>query len=167
MAKPSEQSQIEFIKDCLRNGEQRGKVLAKFVKKWQSASTRTFDRRLKQAQKDVQEEQKSIQTKAEGNVAKKVEALESKIMTAMERKLLLTQIAKGEVEIPTKEAKWDSEQRKFVMIPVMNLADHGSRIRAIAELNKMDGEYQPTKIDATITEKKLPSWLTDASKPKS
>lgn len=35
-----------------------------------------------------------------------------------------------------------------------------------AELNKMDGSYQPTKIDATVTEKKLPSWLTDDSKRK-
>lgn len=165
--KPSEQAQVNFISDCIRKGEKRGKVLAKFVKNWQKVGTRTFDRRLRQAEKAVHEEQERIKDVAEGEVAKEVDALKSKIMTAVERKLLLTQIANGEVKIPTKEAKWDSEQRKFVMIPFEELAGHVDRIRAVAELNKMGGDYQPTKIDATITEKKLPSWLADESKSKS
>ncbi len=148
--KPNEQAQIEFIKGLLRQGGKRDAILSKFVKKWQKESTRTFDRRLKVAQADVQEEQKRIQTQAEGNVAKKVEALESKIMSAVERKIYLTKIATGEIEIPYKEGKWDSEQRKFVMLPYVELSGHQARIAAIAELNKMDGSYAPAKVNMNI-----------------
>lgn len=165
--KPNEQAQIDFIAELLIKGEQRKTILAKFVKKWQKAGIRTFDRRLKVAQTAVQEQQKRIQKEAEGNIAKKVEALESKIMTSIERKILLTEIARGEVKIPTKEVRWDSKQEKFVTIPYEELPDHGVRVRAMAELSKMCGDYEPQKIDATITEKKLPSWLTDDSKSKS
>ena len=156
--KASESAQIEFIKDCLRNGEQRGKVLAKFVKKWQKVGTRTFDRRLKAAQKAVAEEQARIQHLAEGEVAKEVEARKSKIMTAIERQEYLTKIISGEVEIPYKEIKWDSEQKKFVTISFVELAPHTARISAIAELNKMDGSYSADKHEHSI-HGNLPSWL--------
>jgi len=38
------------------------------------------------------------------------------------------------------------------MIPVLELADHSTRIRAVAELNKMDGSYVPVKIAQTDKE---------------
>lgn len=156
--KPSEQAQVNFIADCLRKGEQRKDILAKFVKKWQKAGTRTFDRRLKVAQAAVQEEQKRIRATAEDNVAKEADALKSKIMTSLERQAYLTQIIKGEVEIPYKEIKWDSEQKKFVTISFVELAPHNARISAIAELNKMDGSYSPDKHEHSIAGQ-LPSWL--------
>ncbi len=164
--KPAETAQVKFIADLLRTGTAYTSILAQFGNKWHKLSKRTFDRRYKVAEKAISKEQANIQAQAEHEVAKEVKALKTKILTAIERKELLTQIAKGDIEIPTKEAKWDSVQGKFVMIPAAELPDHAARIRAIAELNKMDGSYQPTKIDATVTEKKLPSWLTDDSKRK-
>jgi len=139
--KPSEQTQVNFIADCLRKGEKRGEVLSKFVKKWQTASTRTFDRRLKVAEKAVQGEQKRIQAEAEKGVAKEVDALKSKIMTAFERQELLTQIAKGEIKIK----KPFVIQGKIMEYPAE--PDHTDRINAVKELNKIDGSYAASKID--------------------
>lgn len=150
--KPSEQAQVNFIADCLRKGEQRKDILAKFVKKWQKAGTRTFDRRLKVAQAAVQEEQKRIRATAEDNVAKEADALKSKIMTAFERQELLTQIAKGEIKIK----KPFVIQGKIMEYPAE--PDHTDRINAVKELNKIDGTYAPEKKEHEI-KGKLPSWL--------
>jgi len=152
MPKPSEQAQIDFIVDCLRKGEQRKAILAKFGKKWQSASERTFDRRLRQAETISQDQQQRIKSIAEQSIINEAEVLKSKILTSIERQELLTKIAIGEIEIPTERPQWDKQQEKFVMIPVLELADHSTRIRAVAELNKMDGSYVPVKIAQTDKE---------------
>ena len=159
MAKPSETTQIEFIKDCLRKGEQRKTILAKFVNKWQQAGTRTFDRRLKQAQKDVTGEQQRIQSKAEVQVAKEVEARKTAIMTAIERQELLSELARaktkalkmGTVHVMAAEELVDG-------VKVYNIIPNDLKIKAIAELNKMDGSYSPDKHEHQIAGQ-LPSWL--------
>lgn len=150
--KPNEQAQIDFIAECLNNGEQRKDILAKFHKKWQSVKVRTFDTRLKAATKASQAQQQRIKDLAEGQVAKEVEALKGKIMSAIERQDYLTKIVNGEIEIPYTEVKWDTNQKKFVTIKFVELAPHTARISAIAELNKMGGDYAATKIDHTIKE---------------
>lgn len=146
--KPSEQAQVNFIMDCLRKGEQRKDVLAKFVKKWQSASTRTFDRRLKQAEKEVAKEQERIRTEAESNVAEKVKGLESKIMTALERQIYLTQIANCKSDIKKlgnffyQIIEFEDGRKEFIT--------QADKLKAIQELNKMCGDYAPQRIDATV-----------------
>lgn len=77
------------------------------------------------------------------------EAMKS-IMQKTDRMVLLTQIAKGDIEIPTKEIRFDAEQKKFVTIPIVQLPSHQARIKAIEELNKMDGSYAPQRIKADI-----------------
>jgi len=143
MPKPSEQAQIDFIVDYLRKGEQRGKVLAKFVKKWQGTSARTFDRRLRQAEAALQAEQKRIKASAEQDVAKEVEARKSNIMTAIDRMELLNRIANGEVKV---------KQPFVIGGKIMEYPSEPTfteRRAAIAELNKMDGSYAPTKVAQT------------------
>ncbi len=146
MAKPNNQPQIDFILACLRKGEKRGEVLSKFGKKWQGASTRTFDRRLKQAETALRGEQSRIQAEAELLVAKEVNERKAAIMTAIERKELLTQIAKGEIKI----------KKPFVIsgkiMEYPSEPDHTDRINAIKELSKMDGDYAPSKQDVTINQ---------------
>jgi len=70
-------------------------------------------------------------------------------MTADERKEYLTKIVNGEVEVPYTEVKWDANTKKFVTIKFIELAGHTARISAISELNKMEGDYAPTKIANT------------------
>ena len=70
-------------------------------------------------------------------------------MTAMERKEYLTKLVKGEILIPDVELKYDSLNGYWAEKEVMKSANHQVRINAIAELNKMDGDYAPTQVAET------------------
>jgi len=139
MANSATQLQIEFIKSELRKNGKRSTILTKFVKKWHSVSERTFDRRLKLAELAMSSEIKAIQEKAEEKVAEEVEARKLEIMDVMERKDILTQIARGKIPLK-KHMVVDKVIEEVDVIP-----DWNDRRAAIAELNKMDGDYAPTK----------------------
>lgn len=155
--KPSEQAQVNFIADCLRKGEQRKVILGKFGKKWVNVSRTTFDRRLRQAEADVAAEQLAIKVKAEEQVVKEADVLKSKILTALERQAILSEMAKGELEtellLVTKDGIKKAKQKPT----------HAERRAAIAELNKMDGSYSPTKSEVTLTE--VPQIITPGDEP--
>lgn len=160
--KPNKQVLIDFIINCLKEGEPRNIILAKVVLKChlRPPSSRTVDRWLKIA--NIEFKAAQIETKkelAKVDLEMAVEERKRVILTAIERKELLTQIALGEVEIPTLEAKWDPVNKIFVMIPFVELPTHQARIKAVEELNKMDGDYAATKQDIKIT--KLGADLED------
>lgn len=150
--KPNESAQIEFIKDCLRGGLQRKDIFAKFSKKWQTVAARTFDTRLKAAKDSIQQELKSIKSKTKVSVQKEVDSRKIKILTVIERQELLSQIALGKVKLRNDKFFYDSKIGKVVSEQVDELPNHSDRIKALAELNKMDGSYAPTKQDVTISE---------------
>lgn len=145
-----EQSQLSFIADRLREGNKRNEIMAKFGKKWPKVPSRTFDRRLKAANTIVQAEQQAIKEQARVEVRAEVERLKSSIMGTVERKAYLSEIVKGNVKISVKKPMYDPQQKKFVGVPVEEVPDHAARIRAIQELNKMEGDYAPQRIDATV-----------------
>lgn len=144
MAKPNKQVQIDFIIACLRLGDERGKVLAKFVKKWQSP-TRTIDRLLKIAKEQHAVEQESIK-EALLNTSTELaaESLKLNIMSANDRKVYLTKVLNGEIKIKKPFAIGG----KIMEYP--SEPDHADRLKALAELNKMEGEYAPTKTEGKI-----------------
>ena len=148
--KPAEQAQTNFIMDCLRKGEQRKVVLAKFVKKWQGASDRTFDRRLRQAEKEVAKEQQRIRTEAEGNVAEAVKGLESKIMTVIDRQVYLSLIANCKSDIK----KFGNQYYQIIEFADgrKEFISQSDKLKAIAELNKMEGSYAVTKFELSRAE---------------
>lgn len=149
MPKPGKQTIIDFIISCLENGEQRGNILVKAGKRW-GTSKSAFDRLLKIAKEQHTIKQQDIKSKlAELDTANAIEARKKAIMTAEERKEYLTKIINGEIEVPYTEVKWDKNQEKFVTIKFVELANHSSRISAIAELNKMEGDYSPIKVAQT------------------
>lgn len=143
MPKPNEQTQIDFIVDCLRKGEQRKTIMGKFGEKWGTASKNTFDRRLTKAKEALSGEQQRIKATAEQSIAKEVEARKSAIMTSIERQELLTLIVRGEIKA----------KRPFVIggkiMEYPEEPNHSDRIKALAELNKMGGDYAPSKTDIT------------------
>lgn len=139
MAKANEQAQIDFIVDLLRKGNQRKIILGKFGEIWGKASKNTFDRRLSEAKKQMQGELKQINERTEESIIKEVEARKTKILTALERQEILAQIASGELEI-------EQEVATNTGVKLVRLKpDFNERKGAIAELNKMDGSYAPTK----------------------
>jgi len=146
--KPNEHAQIEFIKDYLRKGAERKDILQPFTKLYKT-SIKTFDTRLKAATIAVQAEFKRIDAKVEQSIERSADALKSKILTAMERQVVLSEIAKGEKEIE-KIFLVQGKLQKTKAMP-----DHSDITKAIAELNKMDGSYRPSKVEATVTEIKI------------
>ena len=142
--KPSETAQINFIADCLRKGEQRKEILGKFGKKWEKVSRTTFDRRLRQAEAHVASEQQRIKEQAEQEVEKEADALKSKILTSLERQAILSDMAKGELETEVLLVTKDGIKKAKAK------PTHAERRAAIAELNKMSGDYAPAKSVVTI-----------------
>ena len=151
MPKPTKQIVIDAIIKEIEQGKTKTKILAKFGAKWRIAP-RTYDRYWKTANEQHTAKQEAIKKElAEIDKQAAIEARKKAIMTADERKEYLTKIVNGEIEVPYTEVKWDKKQNKFVTIKFVELANHAARINAIAELNKMEGDYAPTKVDNTHT----------------
>ena len=137
MPKPDKQILIDAIIKGIEQGKDRGKLLATIAKKWQ-ISNRTFDRHWKTANEQHLVKQQAIKEKLTAiDTAAAIEARKKAIMTADERKELLTKLITGEIKA----------KRPFVIGgKIMEYPEeptHRDRISAIAELNKMDGAYAP------------------------
>lgn len=98
---------------------------------------------IKSKIKEFQETNKRIVNKANQKAADKVS--EGEIASIQERMVILTKIARGEIPL-TKPMVCDGV---IEMVPV--IPDWMDRNKAIAELNKMDGSYAPTKVEQKNT----------------
>jgi hypothetical protein len=149
MPKSNKQVIIDFIVTCLKNGEQRGNILVKAGKKW-GTSKSAFDRLLKIAKEQHTKEQEALKTElAEVDKQAAIKVRKKQIMTANERKVLLTKLANGQIKISRKEWKWNSETKKFQLLSYTDLPNHAARTSAISELNKMGGDYAAKKVELT------------------
>ena len=137
---------IEFLLDVLKKGVvKRAKAMELFVEKWQ-VSHRTFERAWKTAQEQHLETKQVIKTKVTDiEVSLEVEARKRQIIDVLERKEILSQIAKG--EIPLQKALVVAGQIEYIQV----VPDWMDRRNAIAELNKMEGDYAPMKIESELT----------------
>ena len=136
---------VEEIILHIEKGLTYNKAMRKIVSKYQFTD-RTFCRHWKNAfeiHTQRQSERKALLTETE------VETRKYHIISAAERKEYLTKMILGEIEITLKRPFWNPEQKKMQMIPVTNPADEKTRISAIAELNRMEGDYAPTKVANT------------------
>ena len=136
---PAQTQQVAFIVDFLRKGEQRKTIMANFVNKWRGTSPRTFDRRLKLAEDALRAEQQRIRVIAEDGVIKETESLKSKILTYQDRQRILSDIARGEMEVEKLIVTKDGIKKAKCK------PDHTDIKNAISELNKMGGDYAPIK----------------------
>ena len=143
MANADFQERADFVKSYVAKGKKRKEVLAKFVKKWQT-SDRTFDRVWKEANRqhsELQQEAKQAANKVYIETAEN--AAKEAIMSKIERQQILTQIARGEIPLK-KPIVVDKQIEEIEIVP-----DWMDRKAAIAELNKMDGDYAPTRNEHT------------------
>ena len=104
----------------------------------------TFDRYWAEASKRFKARLDAIEeatTKAA--VSMEVKALKKAILSKHERQEILTQIAKGEIPL-VKHIVCDGVIQEVDVVPAW-----ADRRAAIAELNKMDGDYAPVKKDIT------------------
>lgn len=145
MPKQSQQIIIDAISKGIEQGLDRGKLLATVGKKWQ-ISNRTFDRHWKKANEQHLVKQTAIKSKlAIIDEQAAIEARKKAIMSADDRKEYLTKLISGEIKA----------KRPFVIGgKIMEYPEeptHSDRLKALAELNKMEGDYAPTKVSAIIT----------------
>ena len=104
----------------------------------------TFDRYWAEASKRYKARLDAIEeatTKAA--VSMEVKALKKAILSKHERQEILTQIAKGEIPL-VKHIVCDGVIQEVDVVPAW-----ADRRAAIAELNKMEGDYAPVKKDIT------------------
>lgn len=152
MPKPNKQHIIDAIIKEIEQGKGRGYVLGKIGKKWGISRT-TFDRLWKTAQDTARDRQERASKAADAvYIQMKENAAKEAVMSKQERLEYLTKIVKGEIEVPYTEVKWNSSTKKFVTVPFVELSGHSARIAAIAEINKMSGDYAPTKVANTDVE---------------
>lgn len=137
--------EIDFIKTLLAKGYDRKDILQQFTKTYKKCSVKTFDNRLKVAKGQIQAELSNISKKMNEGITKDLEARKANILSVIERQEILSKIARG--EIPLKKAMvCDGMIQEVEVVP-----DWMDRKNAIAELNKMEGDYAPTKTDINIT----------------
>ena len=144
MPKPNKQTIIDDIIKMIEQGTERGAVITKYCKKLQK-SARTVDGYWKTANEQHVIRQQAIKNElAAIDTQSAIEARKKAIMSADDRKELLTSIANGTLKI----------KKPFVIAgKIMEYPaepDHTDRKNAIAELNKMDGAYAPAKVQNTV-----------------
>jgi len=137
MPKPNKQVIVDEIAKLVELGKSYTQVMAVNGRKWQMPE-RTFNRYWKTANQQHTVKQQAIKEKLTAiDTAAAIEARKKAIMTADERKELLTKLITGEIKA----------KRPFVIGgKIMEYPEeptHRDRISAIAELNKMDGSYAP------------------------
>ena len=153
MPKPNKQIIIDFIISCLKNGEQRGNILVKTGKKW-GTSKSAFDRYLKIAKDQYTVTQGLIKSELlEIDKQAAVEARKKAIMNADDRKEWLTKIIMKDLKVMkvggSTQMVHEYKDKNGVIVTEIISYDH--KLKALAELNKMEGDYSPTKIAQTNT----------------
>lgn len=133
MASAAKDYVIDSLIVELERGNERAKCLATLGNEWQMP-VRTFDRYWKIANIRHQERQQKASAAAdEVYITGKKEAAKRAVMTKQERLEVLTDIIRGGKDGEEKPAYYEI-------------------IKAIAEMNKMEGDYAPTKVAQTDTE---------------
>lgn len=161
MLKVNKQVLIDFIISCLEKGDKRSTILAKVGEEWQEkVSERTFDRALKTANEQQKERQEKASKAAdEVYIETKVNAVKTVLKSKLEKQIelqneinLIDKQINGEVEftfvVGNKVNK--SHNGDVFMLPVQIQNELRARkLQYYAELNKMNGDYAPTKVANT------------------
>ena len=147
----SKQKAISEIVKGLRKGYSRDVIFAT-IRKNSQIGVRTLDTYLPEAQELHSKEQQEVERLAREQLLQtKKEELKSEIISIQKRKEYLTkvvtaetdliQVGKAAVEVLTH----DDGRREIITNDI--------RIRALQELNRMDGAYTPTQFE-DVTERK-------------
>lgn len=161
MLKVNKQVLIDFIISCLEKGDKRRTILAKVGDEWQEkVSERTFDRALKTANEQQKERlEKASKAADEVYIETKAEAVKTVLKSKIEKQAelqneinLIDKQINGEVEftfvVGNKVNK--SHNGDVFMLPVQIQNELRARkLQYYAELNKMNGDYAPTKVANT------------------
>ena len=147
----SKQKAISEIVKGLRKGYSRDVIFAT-IRKNSQIGVRTLDTYLPEAQELHSKEQQEIERLAREQLLQtKKEELKSEIISIQKRKEYLTKVVTAETDLiqvgkTTVEVLTHDDGRREIIT-------NDIRIRALQELNRMDGAYTPTQFE-DVTERK-------------
>ena len=147
----SKQKAISEIVKGLRKGLATEDILSGIVSKSQ-ITERTLYRYLEEAKETHSKEQQEIERLAREQLLQtKKEELKSEILSIQKRKEYLTKVVTAETDLiqvgkATVEVLTHDDGRREIIT-------NDIRIRALQELNRMDGAYTPTQFE-DVTERK-------------
>jgi hypothetical protein len=141
----SQQLIIDFLIEQIKNRASFDTCLKLCETKW-NLTRSTFIRRWNDANKEYLETQQAKKSKiADNDTIKAINAEIEQLDNIKERKKFLIDLYTGAIKI----------KQPFVMkdkiVEYMAEANYNERIKAISELNKIDGDYAPTKVANTDT----------------
>lgn len=130
---------ISFILDQLRSGETKAETIcADFCTRFQ-LSERSFWNYWKQASERHKQTATALQRAKQAKYTEhQIEALKQGLLDLDQRKMILAEIAVGKTERQINGKT--------------SLPTDSERIKAIAELNRIDGDYAPTQSEIKGTE---------------
>ena len=147
----SKQKAISEIVKGLRKGYSRDVIFAT-IRKNSQIGVRTLDTYLPEAQELHSKEQQEVERLAREQLLQtKKEELKSEIISIQKRKEYLTKVVTAETDLiqvgkTTVEVLTHDDGRREIIT-------NDIRIRALQELNRMDGAYTPTQFE-DVTERK-------------
>jgi len=138
-------SQRDFIKEKILLNVPKTEIERIFVDKYGGLSSRTFHRRYLECEDELRHRLKDIDIRVNKLIEKELESRKHNVMSVIERKLILSEIARGNLTV--KQTMFSS-MGDIVEVDVA--PTFSDRKNAIAELNKMGGDYAPQKVDLTL-----------------
>ena len=152
--------QIDFIINCLQNGEQRAEILQKFAKLY-NTSVKTFDNRLKVAYQRIQETRSAVNNAMNEIVIEQaVEAAKNGLKSDLEIELQLLKIGFGEIDV---EEVTDTPNGTTVSTRKPTPAEMRA---ALAEVWKKRGVYAAEKHQFEVTEPIIIEWYNNNEQSK-
>ena len=142
---------IEEIKFYIVSGLKYSEILGINEQKWK-LPVRTFARFYKKAGEKINPFIQETKEKVKALQTEILTRAENAYLTRAERLTILSNIANGTTKVETKVPKWDTDQKKYVLVNIDELPNFTQRISAISEINKMDGGYAPVKTAFTDAE---------------
>jgi len=145
MAKAAAHVIISAILEEIKHGKRSSEIF-KIINKRFGTKNNLFYKYFKQAEDDYFKANRRLKKKIEDvDTILALESHKRDIMRSDERKEYLTSVIRGKVSI----------SKKIVINGVIDeievSPDHKDRLSAIAELNKMEGDYAPAKSIVTVT----------------
>lgn len=144
MAKAAAHVIISAILEEIKQGKRSSEIF-KIINKRFGTKNNLFYKYFKQAEDDYFKANRRLKKKIEDiDTILAVESHKRDIMRSDERKEYLTKVIRGEIAI----------KKLIIVAGVIEYhdisPDHKERIAALAELNKMEGDYAPAKSVVTI-----------------
>lgn len=145
MAKAAAHVIISAILEEIKQGKRSSEIF-KIINKRFGTKSNLFYKYFKQAEDDYFKANRRLKKKIEDvDTILALESHKRDIMRSDERKEYLTSVIRGKVTVP-KKIVINGSINEIEMHP-----DHKDRLSAIAELNKMEGDYAPAKSIVTVT----------------